>query len=135
MSPTFRPWMAALAVAFLACIAAGQMQPKRTAAAAVPVDPAAMNFLALCDAYRAAPTDQLLAEISRRHEFPPGDYQHVITGQVFVGMSRSGLVCARGWPQQTRSTTSSYGTTDWYSYTSPRMLVRLDDGVVHSFSN
>jgi hypothetical protein len=134
-SPAFRFWMVVLAVLFFACIANTQLQPTRAAAAAAPADPAQMGFIQLCDAYRAAPTDKLLqAEIARRHEIPPGDYLHVINGRVFVGMSYMGLVCARGMPQQTRSHTGSHGTVDWYSYTSPRLLVRFEGGRVESFS-
>jgi hypothetical protein len=134
-SPAFRFWVLVLAVLFFACIASTQLQPTRAATTAAPVDPAQLSFIALCDAYRATPTDKLLtAEISRRHEFPPGDLVHVLNGRVFVGMSHSGLVCARGMPQQTRSHTSSGGTVDWYSYASPHLLVRLEGGRVESFS-
>lgn len=134
-SPAFRFWMVVLAVFFLASVVSTNVQPRRAAAPAVPVDPAQMSMTALCDAYRAKPTDKLLtAEISRRHEFPPGELSHVLNGRVFVGMSYSGLMCALGPPQQQRTHTSSYGRTDWYSYDSPHMLVRLDDFTVHSFS-
>ena len=128
--------MAVLAVAFFIRFASNWSRPAPTAAAAVPVDPAQMSFTALCDAYQSDRSDnKLLAEMYRRHEVPPEDWQHVITGQIYVGMTRTGLVCARGWPQQTRSTTTRYGVTDWYSYTSPRLLVRLENDKVESFSD
>jgi hypothetical protein len=134
-SPAFRFWLAVVAVFFVASAVSGKLQPTRAAAAAVPVDPAQMGFVQLCEAYRATPTDKLLtAEISRRHEFPPGDLLHVLNGRVFVGMSYMGLVCTRGLPEQTRTYTSSHGTVDWYSYTSPRLLVKFEGGRVESFS-
>jgi hypothetical protein len=137
MSGSFRVWMSALAAAFAFVFVADWLRHPTHASAAEPspADPGTMTFQALCDAYQQGRADALLAELYKRHEVTPEDWQHVITGQIYVGMSRNGLECARGVPDDTRSNTTRYGVTEWYSYRSPRLLVRLDDGKVESFSD
>lgn len=135
MPRALRNWLAVLAVGFLVCFFAEWTRPASDTLQIAPIDPAKMDFLSLCAAYQRGRADKLLAELWKRHEVPPQDWQYVISGQIYVGMSRSGLVCVRGWPDDVHSTTTNYGVTDWYSYASPRLLVRLDDGKVESFTD
>lgn len=133
MSQSSRAWFAILAVSSLALFAVVGMQP--APAAPAPVAPADMSFRTVCDAYRATPSDALAAEIARRHELTPDEFGAVRVGQVFIGMTWRGLECSRGMPQRQHSTETRYGVTDWYSYATPRLLVRLDDGKVVSISD
>lgn len=132
MLPSFRTVAIILAAFFLVFLAIDSSPPAPAAAA---IDPAQLPFIPLCDAYRQQRTDKLLAELRTRHEFPPQEFDDVAAGRITVGMSWAGLVCARGLPDSKQSTTTSDGVTDWYAYTSPRLLVRLDGGKVYSFSD
>lgn len=138
MRRTRSAWLAGLALFVLAIIALHLAQPERATAAVVaaaPVDPSTLTLQELCDAYRVDRDARIYAELAKRPLLPASDFQHAITGQVFVGMSHTGLLCARGYPDRVRSDHTSAGTTHWMYWNAPALMVQERDDQVVAFSD
>ena len=102
------------------------------------VNPAQLNDFALCDAWRVNESDTLERELLRRHFLSTPEYAAAYHRQVYVGMSRMGVYCALGAPENSKSYVTASGVTDFQTHRAApgeqAVTVRLENGVVVSYS-